>query len=546
VTPVSAGGLVELEVQAFDAAARGSGLAQDLGAQRWAAILGLLRASAADGASKAGFAMQSPRLASVAAAPPTLTAVGEGAVSIGMAFGMVSAGMDGSLPDSGSVPLDVPPREIVEGNQRTVGRVTGTITFATVGSRIAATVDLQVQTETFDIATGASLGMGTFRTTGTVELDFCPDDGGSVRGQSSLVVEARGSAGAYRSTADGEITATVGNDAFLQSAVGSFGASDSLTAPDGTTTSTTVEASGSYAFGPRGSLDGMTVTSDTGQYTDTAGASQSTIERIGKRASSAGGIVLGLIAAKAQDKWRGGACLEIRSSEPGRDVRSNELVQFKASLHHKFEGRELDKPIFTTFAGTRSVDPVDIEVPAPVDLSFKAGPRENDRGTVHLKSTSNRGIAELDVSFRVKGGWKIDQANTFGHIQGLKCGDPPGQWIVDGTYDQQGMHGVQRWTITIVPNPGSTTSPYANTYTGTYTYTDDSQGRPGGAPVTVFQEGRANGTVTLTFDTAGQALMHLKELKHTFRSWVDPRYKGQDQGVPEIELDFVWEVGGAC
>jgi hypothetical protein len=106
------------------------------------------------------------------------------------------------------------------------------------------------------------------------------------------------------------------------------------------------------------------------------------------------------------------------------------------------------------------------------------------------------------------------------------------------------MHGVQVWTITINPNPGSTGT--TGTYTGTYTYTDDSQGRPGGAPVTVYQEGRANGTVTLTFDANGRALMHLKEIKHSFTSWVDPRYKGSDLYAPLIESDLTWEVGGAC
>jgi hypothetical protein len=153
-----------------------------------------------------------------------------------------------------------------------------------------------------------------------------------------------------------------------------------------------------------------------------------------------------------------------------------------------------------------------------------------------------RGTALISIEWHVPPGWKIDGASGGGRIFGQKCGDPPGEWIMDGTYDQLGMQGVQRWTITIAANTdGSTAS-----YTGTYTYTDQAQGRPGGAPVTVYQQGKASGRVTLTFDADRRAIMRLQEEQHSFISWVDPAFKGHDQNAPLIDRTVTWEVGGAC
>lgn len=535
--------LEDLEAAAIDAAATKSGLLADLGETTWAAMLDLMRTAAHEAAAEAGStARQGGAIVLAAAVAPRSPAGmsqvgGGGGVSIALAYGAATVALDGeSGSGTGSAPFQSDPQEIVEDGRRTVGRVSGSVTFITEGSRVRATVDLQVATETFDVATGDRLGSGTFRTTGGVELDFCPDGSGTVRGRAALTVEGRGSGGSVTSTAEGEITATVGEDAFLQSAEASMAASDTSTPPGGTPETTSVDAEGAYAMGPDGSLDGMTTTRDVGHYTDSAGAGQATIDAIGERAGSMAGAVLALIATKAQARWRGGACVEIRSTESGRDVEPNELVQFTASLFHRIEGIELNKPILTTFAGKESVDPVDIAVPAPVLLSFRASQQEGDVGSIHLKSTSNRGIAELDVEFRVKrGGWMIEGSRNGAHLSGQKCGEPAGEWIVDGTYDQAGLQGTQRWTITV---DASETS-------GTFTYDDHAEGKPGGAPVTVYVDARASGKLTLAIDDSGRALMHLTEETHESRSYTELGGAGWSSTTVG-SYDLTWEVGGAC
>jgi hypothetical protein len=171
-------------------------------------------------------------------------------------------------------------------------------------------------------------------------------------------------------------------------------------------------------------------------------------------------------------------------------------------------------------------------------VDFKAGGQRGETGTVTLTSTSNRGIATLDVEFKVKiDGWFVDHPSGGGHINGQKCGDPPGDWIVTGTYDLGGMKGTQRWVFTIRPDGR----------TGTFTYEQDAQGRPGGSPVTIFTRGRAGGDVTLAFGNDGTARMHLVETSHTFASWTEGNLgKGASQNVPVQESDEVWEPGGTC
>jgi hypothetical protein len=153
--------------------------------------------------------------------------------------------------------------------------------------------------------------------------------------------------------------------------------------------------------------------------------------------------------------------------------------------------------------------------------------------------------AHLEISWHDPPGWMIDRAGAGSHVWGQKCGDLGGEWILEGTYDQSGMHGVQRWTITIDASGG--TEPFP----GTYSYTDDASGRPTSptgqvAPVTVYVEGRASGTVTLRFDDEGRALMHLKESHHTYNSWTTLGAKGADRNADLVESDLTWEVGGVC
>jgi hypothetical protein len=246
----------------------------------------------------------------------------------------------------------------------------------------------------------------------------------------------------------------------------------------------------------------------------------------------ASGAAIYLIGEYAQKKWQGGECVEIRSTEQSRQVRKNETVQFETTVWHKIDGTQLNKKIVNQFSGKASIDPVGIEVPSPVTNSFKAGSQNGDKGTIEMTTTSNRGIGKLTLTFEVKGGWFIDEPSGGGRIHGQKCGDPPGDWVIEGTYDMMGMVGQQQWTITID----------ASGQTGTFTYHQESEGNPGGGPVKVHVSGDAGGTVALSIDPVdGNAIMTFTETYSTYTAGgassaggINPPYKQE------------WQVGGTC
>ena len=218
-------------------------------------------------------------------------------------------------------------------------------------------------------------------------------------------------------------------------------------------------------------------------------------------------------------------------------MQKNETVQFEARPWQKVEGVELAKNIIADFSGKSSAEPLGAPIPSPILVSFTAGPRTNDTGTITLTSTSNRGIGTLDITFRVKGGWIIDGASGGGRVHGQKCGAPPGPWTIDGTYTRAGFVGEQRWSITIA----------ADERTGTFTYRTTQEGKPAGSPVTIYLVGRAQGTVTLAIDAVdGTAHMVLKETKHTYSATTSSGGTGSDQNAPLEQYTFDWETGGSC
>jgi hypothetical protein len=108
---------------------------------------------------------------------------------------------------------------------------------------------------------------------------------------------------------------------------------------------------------------------------------------------------------------------------------------------------------------------------------------------------------------------------------------------VDGTYDRQGQKGEQHWEIDVLAL-GTTD------HDGDFSYTDHAVMTVAG--VTVTLDGEAKGTITLTFDSAGRALMHFRETSHTYRATVPGGGRGQDQDAPLAEFDLAWEVDPTC
>ncbi|HXG26810.1 MAG TPA: hypothetical protein VNL94_08175 [Candidatus Binatia bacterium] len=532
------------DVAAFEneqaaAVAAAAGIPEHLGAGTWTWVEEQLRGELAKALAEAGVTSAGPiLLASVDTAPlpfdvDSLANAGVVGLALAAAFTMFSTPSNSS---GANIDLDSTQSQTANGETSTA-RVATTIQFGSSGSQLSADVSLSVDVTVTNATSGAVLRTARFLSRGTIKLDLCPDSSGKARGHVSMRVEGGTSAdGAGVVEVESDVEVTVGDDAWIQSVTGD-GTSTQTTAGPGRGPRRSVVTAGFTAPVSRAGIIDAGRGSERGRILEESGEPLTEAEATAaaRQVGSTMGVATYVVATRAQDHWRGGNCVEIRATEQTRKVKKNETVQFEARVWHKVEGVELTKPIHSAFAGTASLDPVDVEVPSPMLLSFKAGPNLDDQGTVSLTTTSNRGIGTLDITFTVAGGWFIDGANFGGRLKGLKCGDPPGDWVIDGTYKVGAFAGEQRWTITIGADERTGTFGYNTTQTGTI------QG------VTIYVVGLAFGEATLDIDpVTGQAHMELEEKTHTYSATTSKGGSGRDQDADLVRYAFDWEVGGDC
>jgi hypothetical protein len=527
----------EFENQLVDDFAVAVNLPTDLGPDTWAWVNQLIHEELAKAGEKIVLSGPAALTASLDAGPPLTAADGGGAVGLGMALGLALVGLGDSSgpPLNGNISLDST-GETVENGERSVGVVTMELSTSTAGSTFEADVEIGVDVTVTDAATGVLKRTGSFQSGGKIKLGFCPDADGKIKGSVRMSLSGGTSdAGSGTLVIEAEVTGTVGEDAYLQT-IDMVGQSTMTTTVNGSTRrldstgtlSTTVDRSGQLDVdATRG---GFVTVGERGSLT------QADADEASNQITFAAGIAVWLVGDRAQGMWRSGACVEIRATEQSRAVRKNQLVQFEARPWHKIEGRELAKKIVPEFTGKASLDPVDIAVQSPVLLSFKAGPRERDKGTIMLTSTSNRGIGKLTIEFTVYGGWVIDGERGGGRIHGEKCGDPVGEWVAEGTYSQGGFEGIQTWTFTIGPDGR----------TGTMLYSSSSEGTFLG--VKVYSVGVAYGTVTLTIQDDGTAHMDIIEESRGYFTTTSKGGHGTNIPLPPQVYPggLDWSPGGNC
>ena len=523
--------------------ARAAGLPAHLGQDNWDWANQLLH----DELEKAGQSVtltgEASQMASLGDGPPRAAFGGAGGIGLAMAASFVHFGMQGSSNPFANNSGNVTSTQTTTANgERSTGTVTFNMQMSTSGSTVEGDISIGVDVSVADATTGAVLRTGSFQSRGSIKLDFCPDANGKVRGHVTMTMSG-GTSGAGSASIDVEadIEGTVGDDAYLNQ-VDISGASSQQTTASGSASPRTVQTQMRYtsAVSRTGGLT-LNPSSATGQGTGPADLTDAEVNAGYQQIVSAAAAAVWTMGDAAQAKWRGGACVEVRATEQSRDVMKNETVQFESKVWHKIENVELNKNIVNTFAGKTSIDPVDIPVPAPVTNSFKAGPNSNDIGTITMTSTSNRGIGEQTLTFRVKGGWLIDYPATphaygGGSLHGEKCGDPTGNWVIDGSYDAAGFTGEQGWVITINADERTGVFEYATYQTAVM------------AGVKIYLEGTANGTATLDIDaTTGIAKMHLQETKHTYRSWTEySPDKGKNTDTELFAYEFEWLPEGSC
>ena len=360
-----------------------AGLEAVLGEERWSWAEVELRAAIADAASDAGVATGPPRLAmaGVAVDGPIAVETGGTGLAIGLALGVALTIGDSGSPTIGRDGLTAESTtERTENGERTTARITGTIGVPAGEGTISADVQFGVEVSVFDAATGALKSTTSFSTTGTVKIETCPDVNGKVHGHVSLAVSGSAGGASASVTVEADVVGTVDDSATLTTLDLDGTTTDSTTSASGVTTGSTASGGGRLLVGRGGSLTPDDSRAHGTLERDTADLTDDQVTDRYRRIGAAAGLAAFLIGGKAQEKWRGGKCVEIRLTEQSRGVKRNQHVPFEASVWHKIERRQLTKPIVAAFAGEASVDPVDVALPSPVTYDFKASSKARKTG----------------------------------------------------------------------------------------------------------------------------------------------------------------------
>ena len=227
--------------------------------------------------------------------------------------------------------------------------------------------------------------------------DPCPDADGTVTME-------------FKVQRDGAVTATAGSagfgDGFEGTATGHVDDSATLTGyeVEGRATtrktvpgrSASVETTTKNSFGMTRDTDGTIrlTLRDEGLIRPSRWSSQAKGEdaqRAIENGQQLHQFVLGVFA-NWQGLWRNGWCVKVKADIPATSQPS-EQHGFDVHVVHK-DGSELDAPVDATLSGPKSLDPLRIDQ-APGQLTYTAGDKDGDSGTIELVSTSRRGIGTL-------------------------------------------------------------------------------------------------------------------------------------------------------
>lgn len=324
-------------------------------------------------------------------------------------------------PQSVTVPYDTETVEI-GGNTGTI-RTTMTLKAVVSGSQLSVDLTMKTKGQVVDRATGAVLFGIDSIVSGHIDVDFCPDASGQSKANVKLTsseVYTGGAAGSGRGISRefaGSVVITVGDDARIAKVEGTDqGTEDSKGGipPAGSSSSdvpaSTRTASDNIANDGNGNrLPGSPRAIQFG------GDGSTTDQQVAMWGSMTVFVETMVTAAakEAEKLWREGKCLELTVDPDGGDVEPDEVTQVTATLRHRIEGNELDKPVEAALSGVKTIEPSGEKQPAPATVTYTAGPNDGDIGRITFKSVSNRGIAEKSVTFTVRrAAWKVTFTGT--------------------------------------------------------------------------------------------------------------------------------------
>jgi hypothetical protein len=261
--------------------------------------------------------------------------------------------------------------------------------------------------------------------------------------------------------------------------------------------------------------DGLTLTDvEDARFTRwSANADEAAAGRFLLQQSSAATALAMMVMTRAEEFWRGGACVDVQLVPAGDPtaVQPGDEVPVAIEATSVVDGQPIGAPATAVANATGgSVTPPDTAQELPADVIY-AVPGDGSDGEVTGRVTSRRGIGVATLPFTTARALVVDGQLDVFHASGTKCGGVEGAWELALTADFQGY-----------PFTGTLRFDLSPAGTGTYTLV----GSTSGGGITVDQTG--TGTVETAAGPNGQQLIF------TGSAWT-----GGPSGVRSVEAAVV-------
>ncbi len=112
-------------------------------------------------------------------------------------------------------------------------------------------------------------------------------------------------------------------------------------------------------------------------------------------------------------------CVVVVAEAPGT-VGAKQAVPIEVKTRHVIEGGELDKRVEATLSGQGSIDPASLPK-TPDTITYTAGEKGGDAGTISLVSRSRRGIGNTTLTVKVGDKYLVDAPVGVHRLQGPVC-----------------------------------------------------------------------------------------------------------------------------
>lgn len=294
-------------------------------------------------------------------------------------------------------------------------KMKGTIT--STGSRVVGDFTFDLTGNVTNSVSGATAQMKG-SATARVEIDGCPDAGGSSKGKMSLSSSETVSGqhdgvddtASWTRDLSGDFDIAVDDEANISGLSVDVQASESVVEttrepgedePETDGHELGVRAHYEYTSGP--GFAGMAVdgSKTEGEVTHEKNAKKAHLAPLFKSAGYAIGVASFGLGTAAEAFWRGGKCVALTIDPNGGDVEADSITDVTATVKHIFEGGELEVPVEATLAGVAAIDPAGERQDAPATVTYTAGSEDGDVGEVKFSTVSKRGIDEETIKFTV-------------------------------------------------------------------------------------------------------------------------------------------------